>query len=302
MRSRGTNDEVIAAYFAGDSGPYTSGNGNIYFEGRTLYSYGRHFPLAYHTRQGVYLLNGDRYSVTTAGHQSGTRTGARGKNNFTLSFGALEMARINFREVVVIDYTKDQSGYGERGEGISDPASIPENATVHRMDGVITDWHLAASAVLEYAGKHYVAGMDEQSYFISELPGKVGTVDAAFQMLKPERIWEVQVEGIEVKRQGEWFCFPVIVDTKAARTTYKQMKQGFDFPGDGNTHTATRGAFASEIAFWKKYPLQGNDILFSGSIRHPEHRTLRVSKAVKPEIWQAVRNTAVASWSVGGVD
>ena len=46
---------------------------NVFYEGTILYSYGRHFALAVKSKNG-YILNGDRYSNTTSGHQSLTRT------------------------------------------------------------------------------------------------------------------------------------------------------------------------------------------------------------------------------------
>ena len=54
-----------------DSG--RSHNSNLWFEGRVIYSYGRHFPLAYAGEIDggrVFLLNADSYSVSTARHQS----------------------------------------------------------------------------------------------------------------------------------------------------------------------------------------------------------------------------------------
>jgi len=61
---------------------YNFRNGsNVWASGRTLYSYGTHFPLAefYGRRDGttrerpLFLLNGDRFSVSTSRHQSETR-------------------------------------------------------------------------------------------------------------------------------------------------------------------------------------------------------------------------------------
>ena len=44
-------------------------NGNIWFEGDVIYSYGTHFPMAVRLPGGFYVLNGDRYSPTTSNHQ-----------------------------------------------------------------------------------------------------------------------------------------------------------------------------------------------------------------------------------------
>lgn len=65
-----------------------SGNGNIYFEGRALYSYGTHYVAGYimpnaesadGSGRGVALVNGERHSVTTSGHTSDARRAVRGR-------------------------------------------------------------------------------------------------------------------------------------------------------------------------------------------------------------------------------
>lgn len=44
--------------------------GRVFVEGDTIYSYGKHFPIAHRIRDNEYLLNHDRYSVTTSKQQS----------------------------------------------------------------------------------------------------------------------------------------------------------------------------------------------------------------------------------------
>jgi hypothetical protein len=48
-------------------------NSSIFFEGPTIYSYGRHFFIGHFAKPGVVLLNSQTYSVTTSQHQSATR-------------------------------------------------------------------------------------------------------------------------------------------------------------------------------------------------------------------------------------
>jgi hypothetical protein len=45
--------------------------GNVYFDGRVLYSYGAHFPMAY-IRGGRAFLNVQKYSVSTSRQQGYT--------------------------------------------------------------------------------------------------------------------------------------------------------------------------------------------------------------------------------------
>lgn len=60
-----------------DSGK--SGNGNFYFSGPFLYSYGSHFLAGYALPDGRALLNGSRYSVSTSRHQSYAWGAVRGR-------------------------------------------------------------------------------------------------------------------------------------------------------------------------------------------------------------------------------
>src|SRR5436190_10333014 len=65
---------------------------HLFYEGRTLYSYGHHFPLAVRLAEGLYLKNGDKYSVTTAKHQSAVQQACEGP---TVSFTALRSAVVD---------------------------------------------------------------------------------------------------------------------------------------------------------------------------------------------------------------
>lgn len=55
-----------------------SHNGQFYFEGKTIYSYGRHFPIATFIDADKVLYCSDSYSVTTSNHQSMVRQALSG--------------------------------------------------------------------------------------------------------------------------------------------------------------------------------------------------------------------------------
>jgi hypothetical protein len=56
--------------------------GNVFFEGRVLYSYGHHFPLAF-IRGGRAFINTSKYSVSTSRQQSYTRQELAGAYELT---------------------------------------------------------------------------------------------------------------------------------------------------------------------------------------------------------------------------
>lgn len=69
MKTVYANQELFHVYASGNVPHGRSHNGNVYFNGNTIYSYGEHFPLA--TRyKGIYLTNAESYSITTSKHQS----------------------------------------------------------------------------------------------------------------------------------------------------------------------------------------------------------------------------------------
>jgi len=60
------NNEQLSEAFA--RGERTGTANNMFIDGDTIYSYGRHFPIARH-HKGVVLFNPDGYSNTTAKHK-----------------------------------------------------------------------------------------------------------------------------------------------------------------------------------------------------------------------------------------
>jgi len=66
-----TNDSFIASF--AHSGGKSKKQGNLFYKGDTLYSYGYHFPLL--KKYGIYyLFNPTYYSSTTQRHQSDVRS------------------------------------------------------------------------------------------------------------------------------------------------------------------------------------------------------------------------------------
>lgn len=59
-----------------------SSNGNFFFEGPTLYSYGHHFAVGHIMPDGLALLNSDSYSVSTSRHQRDARQAVRGIHHY----------------------------------------------------------------------------------------------------------------------------------------------------------------------------------------------------------------------------
>jgi hypothetical protein len=65
MTTRTTNRNVAAAFAKGQAA--TSNNKQLFTDGRVIYSYGHHWPIAIRHNGTVYV-NEDRYSMTTSKH------------------------------------------------------------------------------------------------------------------------------------------------------------------------------------------------------------------------------------------
>lgn len=282
------NHETVAKRF---NEGYTNGAGyNMYIEGDCLFSYGSHFVLA-KRKDDLFLLNGDRYSNSTSKHQSITRQ-ELGYNSPTTSFSALSNAGIGLDSLKIIDFTGDETA--ETIVNLKEfKAKIPVGATVtysrDKFTGEINriGYHLAGSILILHDEKYYICGMDDNSYFVSELPHVVKTVKNAYASLKPEIVQEYEVEHPEdiIHRQGEWFFIPY--------SHYKVKKKDFvsniSLPttdSQSNFHKVTR------------YILKGKTILCHGTVRHSQHKMVKLGNVIH----RAVCNTAVNNWSVSGVD
>jgi len=68
--ARYSNDMVAHIWAQGNKDSGKSNNGQFYFEGRELYSYGSHYLAGFLMPDGTALLNADSYSPTTGKHMS----------------------------------------------------------------------------------------------------------------------------------------------------------------------------------------------------------------------------------------
>ena len=69
------NTDMVAHLWAHQSQESArNGQGNFYFRGSTIYSYGSHFPIARHVDEKTILFTTRDYSPTTAGHKTCVRS------------------------------------------------------------------------------------------------------------------------------------------------------------------------------------------------------------------------------------
>jgi len=270
----------------------------MYIDGDTMYSYGSHFPLVIRLAKGGYLINGDRYSVTTSQHQ---------RLVFNLGpqvpFTALRAAGIDGRErygLALVDATDDRSEWVCRcpGHPHRDRYAGHDCRTGYER-------HTLGGTLLRHGRRYLLSAIDFESgapsrltYFICQLPGKVGSIAEAYESLIPASVKVARAFGAEIQRQGDFFFIKTTLPTCAlqrdghepvSNTVWRGFRQVLcsGYPLDGRqSHLATE---LRELA--------GTPYV-RGTVRHApgEHRMVKLGKAW----WAAVQNLARGSWAAAG--
>jgi len=242
-----THEQVVTAFFKYED-RYRNGS-RIFFddEANALCSFGRHFRLAVRrpqhkgTPQEI-LLNSDRYSSTTSGHQSLVIGVLRdlfpGQHFPRTSFAILDRHGLDPHSVEVVDFSPDD--YRSSYRGHDDFEDFEKNLPPGGMywtskddDGEISAkyWHLVGGVLMRgpsfnqrwtrlsrdqeevFMKPHnpdmpslFLGGTDHTGYFTAELVDhKVKTMGQGFESLQP-----LPVRGkTNVLRQGEFFFVPV---------------------------------------------------------------------------------------------
>lgn len=302
-----SHDQVIRNYFNSYDRDHYNKGANVFFEGNTLYSYGRHFKLCVKGQNG-YIINADKYSSSTSTHTSNTIRHAP-KETPQIPFSALESARINPENIYVLEKTSDTWELWDhdkkiiREEGnilmvdILDPYEWKNEDPEHR-----TIKHHLGACLFKHQDRYYLSGLDEGNYFLVELPSWCDRVKDAYYILSglSEYHFDNYQQGY-IKRQGEFFFHPtgetgkpsIFADQKKAIPEEIIFKKGFDIQkffdplSNGNSHKVRDSLILCNGSY---------DLYVRGSIRHPQHKMLSLG-----EQWHKVtKNSAVNSWSASG--
>lgn len=314
-----------------------NGNRSIYFDDyNTLYSYGTHFPLLIRRSFG-FLLNADRYSNTTSRQQRACFRHAKLQIPFSV-FRSANINPYEFDLIDSNEEKWETTGYYKwipnpdyhpvnnqkkevrkiitvnQYEALPNEEkftkedktlvfSLDNNETFHTTDGIVTqrlvnlwqrmDERRPQHDLIRDKERYFLSGMDNGHYFLCQLANPATSVDEALNQLIHPELRNVGTPKESLMRQGEWFfVLPFrFWGWQTPKEFYRLMQRNFVLPLDNsrsNRHIATRGIC-----------LNGN-IYVSGSVKHAEHRTLKLSKSDKPIIYQALRNTATASFSASG--
>ncbi len=150
------------------------------------------------------------------------------------------------------------------------------------------------------AQRHLLCGMDEQHYFIAQLPYGVSTVQEAHQALyNPAAGQAARKAGAKVIRQGEWFFVKASTDELKALLPLigKQLfiqGKATTTDGDGRfrrgrPHVVEQLVKLREVTA----PLVSGSVFVRGHVRHPDHQTIELYE------WHRVFGNGEASQPVG---
>lgn len=297
------------------------------FDERNLNSWGPHFTLARIMLDGEgnrswWLLNGDKYSVSTSRHQTITREAVKstGLPVLILPFSALGRAGIDKESIVPVDI------HDERHETISHVVDsrdeVPEgNFGYPRDDGRFeyqTYRHWLGASVFkadyeyydrerrEYVngGGYFLSAFDEQEpqplYFLAELPqgAEPQSVEDALEALKPDEVKDAEAEGLTIIRQGDVFAIPTTKDTRTLKLSgdYYDTKHLDYVLGVNHTATDIIEVYGDQTTTYARGILRHEP----GQWRQAEHKRQKMGDG---KTWHLlVKNTVPEgrSWSMGG--
>ena len=251
---------------------------NLYAENNVIYSYGLHFPLLVRNNDDLLIMNSDKYSITTSKHQSEIYADA----DIIIPFSALAGPLLKY--------------------GLPDSYYTPKSAAdfIRLIDKKERDTFLFTLKVNKNEA-YFLASMDENHFYLCELPGPCETVTAALEKLKPKRL-----NTDKYKRQGEWFFIDISDKIKGSLTKlYDILTPNLILPqkrNNSNPHAVTRGGFIFDLAFKKPYikPYKATDCICMGTVKHPHHNRLSLTGNKSKSVWIALENRAIEAWSSSG--
>jgi len=251
--------------------------GNLFFDGDTIYSYGRHFPIAAHVTNAkgkpAILRNSGSYSVTTTGHQSAV---ARAIPDSIPTFIVPNVAETRY---LSNDHARNVKYFQDEIERVSNKASRARS----NRDGLLTDAVNYAENLKGYCKFFGVKCPKVKLYGVNDLPSlKADLIKKQIAETKKRKAEEKQrelaaiksaQEGIAAFRAGEdysnynLYSVPTMLRIKGQEV---ETSRGVRIPVDH----AVKG-----LRFVRAIVARGEDWQSNGHTFHLGHYALdRVSK------------------------
>lgn len=250
MKTVFTNDQCVHVWAQRSQDEGRTNNGNIYFVGDTIYSYGHHFPMGHFLNKNDVLLNDDQYSISTSKHQAAVRMATRQYNQIFVSTDIMRSIvdhnRFNKREVErlsrqkaeehLLSATKRHAAHTLRSD-IAAACSIVQNAlditaafkrkpsvSFRKFaDKVLNDNYSDVSNELGEKQKALIAGQKEKAQVHLEkwLNHEIDVMPYTYRELVDTHL---RIKGDNIQT-SEGAQFP-IDDAKSAFKAIRRLKEG----------------------------------------------------------------------------
>lgn len=300
-----------------------------YDEHGVLWSY-EVMQLARWLADGTLLVNGDEGPSNMTKEQQRTMRAAIKRHPpakvALVPFSALRAARVDPRDVEIVDVTPDReieqlvpcqsTKCADAGTSHKHPRKVHFlGETLFRVKH--QEWSDKANARVA-RHDYFVSGLDRnddparRNFFLAQLPAArpaPKTVDDALALLRPKGVPE------DALRQGEWFLVPApdkkfksdlkkIIKDTVARSNTEDLKAGVPIVSDDSKEQVERiknGGWSMHARRERHRATRMvcNDAVYvSGMLRDAEHGALKLSDG---KTWhKVVKNRAVGSWRAGG--
>lgn len=299
-----------------------------YDEHGVLWSY-EVMQLARWLPDGTLLVNGDEGPSNMTKEQRTMRDAIKRHKLAKVAlvpFSALRAARVDPRDVEIVDVTPDReieqmvacqsTKCAQAGTAHKHPRKVHFlGETLFRVKR--SEWSDKANKRVERLD-YFVSGLDRnddparRNFFLAQLPAArpaPKTVDEALALLRPKGVPE------DALRQGEWFLVPapdkkfkpdqIIKDMKAvAKSNTEDLKAGVPIVSDDSKEQFERiknGGWSMHARRERHRATRmvcNGAVYVSGMLRDAEHGALKLSDG---KTWhKVVKNRAVGSWRAGG--
>jgi hypothetical protein len=267
--------------------------------------------VAFRDSTGQVFMNSEVIALTSfertfMGSQSLIQAEVRKVAKFSIPFNVLAAADLKLSETRVLEQGPESTHTVKRGP----------------YDRQTEERHFTGALLLENAGRKFLMDIDRREIehdifnaFFVEVDARCTSIAECYESMKPQSVKDAEAQGLEVKRQGEWF----FIETDKTITVPKDDVLDWD-----REQERTRVILRHEIKHGKGRPntvykpvgFEGLDGYVCGTVEHSgrEHATLDLGSTIQtttsPEgtktefktfrLWTLAGNTTVSNFTITG--
>jgi len=280
--------------------------------------------VAFYDSKGDIFMNSQVLSLTSfersfLGGRSMVQDQVRKASKFNIPFNVLASANLKLSETKVLE------------QGPESEHEIKVDAYGSKLE----TRHFTGALLLENNGRKFLMDIDRIeiehkifNVFFVEVDSKAKSIEEAYESMKPKEVKEAENQGIEVKRQGEWFFIKTdksveINDSQVHIWSPSEEDKGFKKPRLERFDIAHGKGRPNQL--YKPVNFDGLEDLVCGVVSHTgrEHKDLCLgitdlesnetqdsmprrsyseeeAKSYKFDLWRVVPNTTIGNFTITG--